>query len=45
MSIGREDGDVGLLVGRISEAGAGTGGEAGVGDETDVVDWVNVFLA
>jgi hypothetical protein len=40
-SIGNEDGEVGLLIGGIPE----DGGEAGVGDGTDVVELVNVFFA
>jgi hypothetical protein len=41
LPIGREDGDVGLLIGGIPEDGAGTG----VGDGADGVGVVKVFLA
>ena len=41
LSIGREDGDVALLTGAISEGEAGTG----VGDGADCVGVVKVFFA
>jgi hypothetical protein len=41
LSIGKEDGEVGLLIGGIPE----DGGEAGVEDGTEVVDVVKVFFA
>jgi len=44
-SIGKEDGEVGLLIGVASEDEAGIVGEAGVGDGTDGVDLVKVFFA
>jgi hypothetical protein len=44
LSIGSEDGDVDFLAVVASEDGVETGGEAGVGDGTDVVGVVKVFF-
>ena len=41
LSIGKEDGEVGLLIGGIPE----DGGEAGVGDGTELVGVAKVFFA